>query len=104
MQAINISPAIDNALTVEAVVALVNDGTCEGMEGMEFTSEQLAGQYAYRAAKESDPLVDGRDIEGQLGFLVEAGAVFDEEKALAHGLAIARAYSSIADAESQDAE
>lgn len=91
MTTINISYAINNALTLDDVVALVNEGTCEGMESMEFTSEQLAGQYAYNAAVESGCPVNAADIDAQLEFLRDAGAVFDDTKAAAHALAIARA-------------
>jgi|TARA_R110000851_G_scaffold333472_1_gene513548 hypothetical protein len=93
MANIFLSPAITNAHTLEEVVAHVNEGTCEGMEGIEFTSEMLAGQYAWEAAKQAS---DGEPItayslEGQLEFLSDAGARFDEPKAILHGLALASA-------------
>mgnify|MGYP001301969331 FL=1 len=93
MATIFLSPAILNAHTLEEVVNYVNEGTCEGMEGIEFTSEMLAGQYAWSAAKEASDgeSITSYHIEGQLEFLSEAGARFDETKATLHGLALASA-------------
>ncbi|MDN3525618.1 hypothetical protein QWY79_10115 [Halomonas sabkhae] len=89
---IYLSNAIANATSLEQVVEHVNEGTCEGMEGIEFTSDMLAGQYAWQAAKEAD---DGEiteyHIEGQLEYLSEAGAIFDEQAAIEHGMKIAAA-------------
>lgn len=87
-----LSNAIANATSLEQVVDYVNEGTCEGMEGIEFSSEMLAGQYAWQAAKEAD---DGEitelHIEGQLEFLSEAGAVFNEQAAIEYGMNFASA-------------
>jgi hypothetical protein len=93
MSTIYLSPAIANAHTLEEVATHVNEGTCEGMEGIEFTPEMLAGQYAWQGAKEAG---DGEEIteqhlEGQLECLHEAGAKFDEQAAIAHGMKIANA-------------
>lgn len=88
---IYLSNAVANATSIEQVVEYVNEGTCEGMEGIEFTAKMLAGQYAYDAAKECVDKVTERDIEGQLEFLQEAGAEFDEQAAIAHGMKIAAA-------------
>lgn len=93
MTTIFLSPAIANAHTLDEVVTRVNEGTCEGMEGIEFTPEMLAGQYAWRAAKEAadgDPIT-AYHLEGQLEFLREAGATFDEAKAVSHGLSLVSA-------------
>lgn len=87
MVEIYISNALNNALSLEAVVSLVNRGTCEGMEGIEFSPEMLAGQYAYNAAKEAGSVED-EDIDGQLDYLHEAGARFNQAAALAHAIAI----------------
>jgi hypothetical protein len=91
MSTINISYAMNHATNLDAVVDMVNAGTFEGMEGMEFSSEQLAGQYAFNAASTGDYPVDADAIAGQLEFLSDAGAVFNPSAALAHGLAIAAA-------------
>jgi hypothetical protein len=91
MSTINISYAMRHATKLDAVVEMVNKGTCEGMEGMEFSSEQLAGQYAFNAASNGDYPVDAGSIAGQLEFLSDAGAVFNASAAIAHGLAIAAA-------------
>lgn len=91
--AIYLSNAIAKATSIEQVIEYVNEGTCEGMEGIEFTPEALAGQYAYDAAKESadGEQVTSYQIEGQLECLRDAGAVFDEQAAVEHGLKIAAA-------------
>lgn len=81
MTTIYMSNKVQNATSLETVVELVNDGTCEGVEGVEFTSEQLAGCYAYNAAKESGERVEG-DLEAHLEFLAEAGAEFNSFEAL----------------------
>jgi hypothetical protein len=91
MSTINISYAMDHATNLDDVIKMVNDGTCEGMEGMEFSSEQLAGQYAFNAASTGDYPVNADAIAGQLEFLSDAGAVFNASAAIAHGLAIAAA-------------
>lgn len=90
---IYLSNAVANATSIEQVVEIVNEGTCEGMEGIEFTSDMLAGQYAYDAAKtgaDGEPVTE-HHIEGHLDFLREAGAEFDERAAIAHGMRIAAA-------------
>jgi|AntDeeMinimDraft_4_1070355.scaffolds.fasta_scaffold14082_2 hypothetical protein len=89
-----LSNAISNATSLEAVAALVSAGTNEGLDvvgGTEFTPSMLAGQYAWQGAKEAG---DGEEIteqhlEGQLECLHEAGAKFDEQAAIAHGMKIA---------------
>lgn len=87
-----LSNAIANATSLEQVVDYVNEGTCEGMEGIEFSSEMLAGQYAWQAAKEADDgEITEQHIEGQLEFLSEAGAVFNEQAAIEYGMNIASA-------------
>jgi hypothetical protein len=91
METINISYALLNANSLYAVVDLVNAGTCEGIEGVEFSSEQLAGQYAFSAANAGDYTVNADALAGQLEFLSDAGAVFNTSAAIAHGLAIAAA-------------
>ncbi len=88
MNTVNISYAIQNAKTLGDVVELVNEGTCEGIEGMEFTPEHLAGQYAQRAAQESGYPVDADSVEAHLEFLSDAGAVFDAAGAVAHAMQI----------------
>lgn len=89
MTTINISYALNHATTLSAAVELINEGTCEGMEGMEFTSEQLAGQYAYNAAVESGYIVDADAINAHLEFLADDGACFNSVLAAQHALAIA---------------
>ncbi|WP_280568217.1 hypothetical protein [Chromohalobacter sp. 296-RDG] len=87
-----LSNAISSATSLEQVVEYVNEGTCEGMEGIEFTSAMLAGQYAWQAAQEADDSdITEYHIEGQLEFLSDAGADFDEQAAIAYGMKIVAA-------------
>lgn len=73
-ETIYLSNCIVNAQRIEQVVELVNEGTCEGIEGIEFTSEMLAGCYIYNAC-EYDRDEDEREAHAE--FLIEAGANFD---------------------------
>lgn len=76
---------------ISSVVALVNKGTAEGIEGIEFTSAQLAGQYAYDAAEEAGYGIDEDSIDAQLDALSAAGATFGWSSAIDHALLIAQA-------------
>lgn len=88
MRTINISHALNNTHSFAAVVELINEGTCEGMERMKFTSDQLAGQYAYDSAVEGIYAVDEYSIGAQLEYLDAAGACFHYPLAVKHALAI----------------
>lgn len=89
MSIIYISRAVVSAQSLEDVVEIINKGgVCEGMEGVEFTPEQLAGQYAEDAAHDSGFAVDQDAIEAHLEILRDAGANFDASAAAAHGMAI----------------
>lgn len=77
-----ISNALQNAHSIDQVVELINSGSCEGMEGIEFSSEQLAGQYAWSCAKEAGYGVGKTEIEAQLELISEHGAKFDLNQAL----------------------
>lgn len=84
----------DNTKSHEDIVDYINKGgSAEGMQGIEFTAEQLAGQYAYNATKEAGHGLAAENFESQLYYLTEAGAVFDESKATAHAQAIAHSVS-----------
>jgi hypothetical protein len=87
------SNAIRGYVTIEQVVAHINNGgTCEGIEGIEFSPEQLAGQYAFDAISESDYTDFDEDaLDAHLDFLVEAGAEFNRRDAINHGLILAAA-------------
>lgn len=89
-----LSNRVSKASSIEEIAEMINDGgTCEGMEGIEFTSEQLAGQYAYQAIEESDyPNVTENALFNHAEFLVEAGAKFDMRKAVEWGMRIAKEY------------
>ena len=93
MSTLWISHALDNALTVEEVVEVVNGGTCEGMEGIEFTASMLAGQYAANGAKDGAEtgVIEYADIEAHLQFLHDSGATFDFAAATEHGMRIVKA-------------
>jgi hypothetical protein len=89
---IYLSNTVKNATTLDQVIDAINDGgTYEGIEGIEFTPEQLAGQYAYDAVIESDYTVIVENIEGHIDYLQEHGAIFDEGKAVAWAMKIKRA-------------
>lgn len=82
-ESIKFSRAIAQAHSLEAVVAIINaGGIVEGMEGVEFTAEELAGQYAAEAARDNG-FLDGESHAAHLEFLRDAGAVFDHPVALA---------------------
>jgi hypothetical protein len=91
-----VSNAIRGYTTLEQIVAHINNGgTCEGIEGIEFSPEQLAGQYAFDAITESDyPDVDEGSIDAHLDFLVDAGAKFNRRDAINHGLLLAAAVDA----------
>lgn len=83
-----ISLALQNATRLEDVVEMINSGgTCEGVEGIEFNAWQLAGQYAWDAAKDAG-YTDPGSLDGQLEYLENVGAEFDRASALAHANAL----------------
>lgn len=84
-----ISNALQNAQSVEQAIKLINEGVCEGMEGVEFSNDQLAGQHAWACAKEAGYGIDGDIINAHLEIIADQGAQFDSIKALEHALKIA---------------
>ena len=78
------SYALRNALTIERVVEIVNEGSDE------LTSSELAGQYAEQAAHEAGYAVGRNEIEAHLEFLESAGAAFNFPAAIKHGLELSR--------------
>jgi hypothetical protein len=85
-----ISNAIRSASSLQQFAAIINDGgTCEGMEGIEFTPEQLAGQYAFEAARDSGWPIDAAAIAAHLEVLADAGAEFGHTEAAEHSMALA---------------
>ena len=97
MATIYISNSIKNATSLSEVVGIINgaaDGHVEGMEGIEFTPAQLAGQYAQDAAEESGYGADAESIDAHLDILENEGAEFDTCAALKHGLAITAAKAA----------
>lgn len=86
-----VSNGIRNATSLDEAIALVNAGTCEGVEGIEFSSDQLAGQYAFEAARQQEDFSE-ESIEAHLEFLASAGAEFDAGAATVWGLGLAQVY------------
>ena len=84
-----LSPAITNSHDPDVIVELVNEGTCEGMEGIEFSSEMLAEQYAYYAADDAGYGLNEDNLYAHLEFLQEYGGRFDFSKALAWAIKLA---------------
>ena len=100
MATIYISNSIVNASSMTEIVGIINgaaDGHVEGIEGIEFTPAQLAGQYAQAAAAESGYSSDAECIDAHLEILAEKGAEFDFSTALTHGMAIAAAEAAMAE-------
>ena len=80
----NYSIQLNKANTIEKAAEIVTNGTCEGVEGVEFTPEQLAGQYAYDAQREmGEPVTDDGSFF-HLECLENAGAKFDFSEAMIH--------------------
>lgn len=83
----NLSYALEKASSLDEVVKLINNGSCEGMDtegGTEFSSEQLAGQYVYECAVRAGFGCDIETLQAHFEIIAEHGAMFDAEKALAH--------------------
>ena len=71
----------NNILTLERIVEVINDGGTSSS-----TPEELAGYYAFDAAREgSDNAgdIDSDTIEAHMDFLAEAGARFNYAEAVA---------------------
>ena len=83
-----VSRTLSEAHTIQSVVKIVNEGVVEGIEGIVFTSEQLAGQYAVEAAQQSGYNVDENEIWAHLEFLSNAGGKFNFSSAVNHGMKI----------------
>lgn len=92
------SLTIRNAFGMKAIVDAINNAPIvEGIEGVEFTAEQLAGQYAAEAeiAADSGYLVDENALWVHLKVLEENGAQFNFQAAIDHGLAFADALARL---------
>ncbi|MGP9800522.1 hypothetical protein [Rheinheimera sp. NSM] len=86
-----ISPAIENAYSITEVVEIVNaanrDEAIAYYGGTELRDgDQLAGHYAYDAAKNAGYGMEEADFEAHLEFLRDAGAVFNSTKAVAEAV------------------
>lgn len=88
---IKFSRTLAQAHGLESVVSMINrGGSCESMEGVEFTPEDLAGQYAAEAARDNG-FLDVEYLAAHLQFLSDAGAVFYAPSALEWARTVATA-------------
>ncbi|HAS6410392.1 TPA: hypothetical protein I7256_20825 [Vibrio vulnificus] len=80
------SRKLANQQFLSDVVEMINEEsyTCDDL-----TSAEMAGQYAFDAQTEAGYSIDSTAIEAHLDVLIEAGAEFDYQEAIAHGLALA---------------
>lgn len=79
------SKTLRDCRDIEKVIELINSGTIlEGIEGVEFTPEELAAEYSYEAAKENvgEELIENDKLEFHLSILLEKGANFSYPDAL----------------------
>lgn len=72
-----ISQALQNAQSLDQVVAVINGGGTSS-----FNNEEIAAQYAWDAAEDNGEGMSTEEIEAHLDVLVEAGAEFDYQEAL----------------------
>lgn len=79
------STALDFAGSIERAAEIVTEGTAF------FTPAQLAGQYAFEAARDAGYGTDEETMEAHLEFLREAGATFDAAAAIEAAKAFAGA-------------
>lgn len=87
------SNTLNNCHSIDEVVELVNaDGCCDGIEGIEFNGNEIAGQYAFQAVHDFSSEVNSEDLEGQLDCLKDAGAKFDWKIALEYAEKFKEAY------------
>jgi len=86
----NRSTALDFARSIEHAAEIVTEGTAM------FSPEDLAGQYAFDAAREADWGLDSDTLKAHLGFLADAGGQFASSEALK--IAEAFAAQHLADA------
>ncbi len=61
------------------------------MEGVEFTGEQLAGQWAFNVALDSGYVINEQGLEIHLDVLAQVGASFDPQTAVAHAMRLKKA-------------
>ena len=96
--------AMSNSQSVERSAGLIADAPiCEGVEGVEFSAEQLAGQWAADYAMSSDTKLSDIDEDTLDAYLdiveehcQEEGVTinFSHAAGLAHALKIVRAYQA----------
>jgi hypothetical protein len=76
MTTANRCTAFDYAAGIDRAAEIVTEGTAM------FTPAELAGHYAYQAAKEAGYGCDAKNMEAHLELLAEAGGTFDAAEAL----------------------
>ena len=75
--------------TTERAAEVVTNGTSM------FTPEQLAGWYAFDAAREAGYGYDDANLTAHLEFIADLGAVFDQAGAIAAAHEFAAIYASL---------
>tara|TARA_R110002020_G_scaffold149522_1_gene325847 strand:- start:717 stop:998 length:282 start_codon:yes stop_codon:yes gene_type:complete len=93
MNTIYESHSINNAHSIENVVEIVNNGTCEGIEGIEFSSDMLAGCYIFNAAAEGGYGFGEDELEAHCEILADAGANFNKVGAISYAKKLAEAIN-----------
>ncbi len=73
--------ALENCTSINQVVELMKSNT-----GTDATAETIAAAYAIDGATEAGYGHDGANLESQLDALVEAGAEFDFQDAMAQAI------------------
>ena len=76
-----ISQALQNAQSIDRVVEIINGGGTSS-----YSANEIAGQYAWQAADQAGYGIDRDNIDGHLGFLIDAGAEFDHAMAIEYAL------------------
>lgn len=80
--------ALDYVDGIEGAAAVVTEGTSS------FSSEYLAGQYAFDAAREAGDGFADASIEAHLEFLADAGAAFNTSQAIKVAKQFVAAYEN----------
>ena len=84
-----LSHTITNARSIDQVVEAINGSAWVG----DLTDDQLAGQYAYEAQRQSGYPIDDEALVVHLDVLASAGAKFDFIKAKKYGLELAAHFA-----------
>ena len=92
MSRIYTSNLVQNGSMTDIVNAINDGGTVEGVEGIEFTSEMLAGNYAYNCALEAGFGFEEANLDFHLDVLYDNyKAKFDYSDARDYALKLSEA-------------